>query len=158
MILNEILNTKFTDFKEDHDEKNNFYETEAKIGDRTIHFYADWFHFKQDGGKKYAEIEFSESKEDTFHANGRTASRRTYKLTGSGNEFAVFAFIKQSIMQFIKLEDPDVIKFTSLKGEEAGANRSRLYLRLFKRELANFEIKKTDDGTKQIKFTLEKRK
>jgi len=149
MILNEILDTKFTNFKEDYNQDDRVYETEAKIGDRTIHFYTDWTKFED--GKILSEIEFSET------SPSKNGGKRTYQLTGSGNEFAVFAFIKQSIQGLIKNVNPDIIKFNALKTEDVGEGRARLYKKLFKRELKGYEMKVMDDGTKQVKFTLEKK-
>jgi hypothetical protein len=143
MILQEILNKKITDFEVDED--IDYLDVTAKIGNREIRFYADSPKMKIDN-KQIVEIEFSEQ---------RPGAKSTYELTRSGNEFQVFAFIKQAIEMMLKKWNPDVIKFTADKADQS--NRSGVYEKLVKKYLKGYELTKNDDGSRQVKFWLEKR-
>lgn len=146
MKLLEILDKKITNF-EVHDEEDshggNVLQIAAKIGDRKIQFHGESvLHDK----KTHWEINFSEEKADKKH---------TYELTGSGNEFAVFAFIKQCMEILINKHHPDTIYFTADKAD--GESRAKLYEKLLRKNLKGYNLRVNDDGSRQIKFILEKK-
>ena len=144
MILQELLNTKFTDIKIIHDNEDE-YDVEAKIGERKILFTASNFVTND----TIWEVDFSEETtgDDEY-------KRHTYALTKSGKEFAVFAFIKQCLEQLITKRRPETIKFTADKiGSE---NRASVYEKMIKRFAKGYTLKVNDDGSRQVKFTLEK--
>lgn len=146
MRLLEILDKKITNF-EVHDEEDshggNVLQITAKIGDRKIQFYGD---SNIDDKKSYWDIGFTEEKSDKRH---------TYELTGSGNEFAVFAFIKQCMEILIDKHHPDIIHFTADK--TSGSNRAKLYEKLLRKNLKGYNLRVSDDGSRQVKFILEKK-
>ncbi len=77
--------------------------------------------------------------------------RRVHHLTNSGNEFEVFAFIKQCLQMLIDKKKPKEILFSSSKSEE---NRTSLYSKLIKKLPGyNVEIDHEDSDT-QVKFKL----
>jgi hypothetical protein len=149
MKLLEILNTKFTDAKVsvDNDEE---YEVSAKIGDRVIRFGAEKYptHTQFELYPDLWEIAFSE--ED----DGDELNHKKYDLTKSGKEFEVFAFIKQCMEHLIEKRKPGTIKFTADKIGSEG--RADVYEKMLKKFLKGYKITKMDDGSRQVKFTLEK--
>ena len=146
MILNEILDRKIADFKVTAEE-HNVLEIEAKIGKRNIRFYSDMANeFK----KSIVDVEFSEE----YQEPSRKMTSYTYKLTGSGNEFAVLSFIKQCMEMMIKKWSPDVVRFTADKNQ--GESRSKIYEKLLKRELKDYTIE-IDDSRPLVRFTLRKK-
>lgn len=145
MKLFELLSTKFTDFKVLVDNTYT-YEVIAKIGTREIQFSAWNSTFSQDHYANDWEIEFIEKKDNNKH---------TYELTKSGNEFVVFSFIKQCLEYFIKKHKPNFIRFNVIKTDEIN-NRSDLYQKLIIKNLTGYKLNVNNDGTKQIKFTLER--
>lgn len=143
MILQELLDTRFTDFKVNEDNASE-YDAEAKIGDRTISFLATKENDLVDDDLKRRTmwlVEFSEQKEGPakFASQG-TRTYHTYKLTGSGKEFAVFAFVKQCMEKLIEKHHPEIIKFTAEK--EDGGNRAEVYEKMIKRFAKGYELKK----------------
>ena len=149
MKLLEILNKKFTDLSVNEDSED-WYSVDAKIGDRIINFDAQRIVERISGVEHSWEVDFSEASKPS--ANG--VSKHTYALTKSGNEFEVFAFIKQCMEEFIKKHNPKIIKFTADK--EGSVSRASVYERLLKKFLKGYSIKINDDGSRQVKFTLEK--
>jgi hypothetical protein len=148
MILKELLDTKFTNFKVIHDNEDE-YDVEAKIGKRRIQFTAA--RFKMLGTSDFVwTVDFSEK----GGGDDGEYDRHTFALTGSGKEFAVFAFIKQCLEQLIEKHTPRMIKFTA---DKVGAeNRATVYEKMLKRFLKGYSIRIMDDGSRQVKFTLEK--
>jgi hypothetical protein len=150
MNLYEILDKKF-DFKVLED-SSNVYEVETKIGDRIIQFTAE--HWNTPENKHRWDVEFSE--EVTRMVGKVQTVNRTHKLTRSGKEFEVFAFIKQCMENLIEKHHPDVIKFSADK-ESSKENRASLYQKMIKRFAKGYKVStvKMDDNS-QVKFTLEK--
>lgn len=116
MKLTEILNKK-VDYEVER-ASGTLFHTRAEIGGRIINFaaveeaFGEW------------ELSFGEM----------TATRATYAKTGSGNELEVFAMVKDSILEFISRNAPDVMYFTADKeGKKEKNNRAELYDRLIKR-------------------------
>lgn len=123
MKLTEILNKKvdYTVIKA----TNDTFKTRATIGDREITFTAN---STDDGGDDDWEISFSEMQP------GRLT---TFDRTGSGNELEVFSMVKDSIIEFISRQQPQVMVFTADKSEgNEKNNRANLYARL----IAKFKV------------------
>jgi hypothetical protein len=148
MKLFEILDKKFTELEVNEDNEDQ-YSVTSKIGNREINFDAQrWTNDEYN----YWEVDFSEVVKMSSDPKARKG--HTYALTKSGNEFEVFAFIKQCMEQFIQKHKPNMIKFTADK--EGSVNRASVYERLLKKFLKGYSIKINDDGSRQVKFTLEK--
>ena len=144
MKLFEILTKKFTDLEVNEDNEDQ-YNVTANVGNRNINFDAQRW---TDEEFSYWEVDFSEEK----MTDGKL--RNTYALTKAGKEFDVFAFIKQCMEQFIQKHHPNMIKFTADK--EGSESRASVYERLLKKFLKGYSIMITDDGSRQVKFTLKK--
>lgn len=149
MILLEILTKKFTNLEVNEDSALS-YDVDAKIGNRKINFTAS--RWAENEGPSLWEVEFSE--EIPPVVPGVTRTHHTYEITKSGKEFEVFAFVKQCMEHVINKHKPKFIKFTA---DKAGSiSRASIYERLLKKFLKGYSIKVMDDGSRQVKFTLEK--
>jgi len=145
MKLNELLSTK--KFKiVDSDEDADTLAYTAEIGKRTIRYYAETY---KKGSTNFVYIEFAEILRGT--------GRHSFKATGSGAEFQVFAFVKWCIEQTMKKwSDAEVIKFSAAKMEGLEVSRRpEVYEKLFKKFLKGWKITKEVSG-KEVEFTIEK--
>jgi hypothetical protein len=142
MKLFEILSKKITDFEVLNDSTLE-YEAQAKIGDRVIRFLGA--RMSKEPGQDLWHVEFSED---------LPSGRHTYELTKSGKEFDVFSFIAQCFEEMIKKRHPQTIRFTADK--TSGSDRASLYEKMIKKYLKGYKLKVMDDGSRQVKFTLEK--
>lgn len=121
-----------------------FFNARFTAGSRDIEFNADYT------GANYWEISFSE----LLKKKPGPGARETTKLSGSGNEFAVFATVKAIIDQFIKEYHPQRLTIDSFKGE---ANRAKLYQRMIAKNLpSGWEMDREDDHPSYTTFTLTK--
>lgn len=119
-----------------------FFNAKFTAGSRDIEFSADYT------GANYWEISFSE----LLKKRPGPGARDTTKLSGSGNEFAVFATVKAIIEQFINEYHPSRLTIDSFKGE---ANRAKLYQRMIAKNLPNgWDMVRDDDHPLYTSFTL----
>lgn len=95
--------------------------TRINISDRTLQFDAVY-----DEDKEVWDVVFSKVSYDNVHKR----ELHSYDKTGSGAEFQVFAFVKDSLLRFIDNYTPEHVEFTS---EKADGNRTKLYQRMVKR-------------------------
>lgn len=139
MILLELLDT--TPNFEILLDKSGIFEVRSKIGKRTIDFNAFQSKIVLDNKVKWG-VEFIENGYD-------------YKLTGSGNEFKVFAFIKKCMEMLIEKHKPDIITFLSDKGDKS---RTELYKRLLNKFLTSYNFTIIDVETSESDYFKLERK
>lgn len=122
-------------------ETSDRFETFAKIGDRTVVFSA------------VDTKELHEGWDVNFHELS-SKHGKTYKMSGSGNEFEVSAFILASFKEFIDRYNPSIISFSAAKEKEdvQKNTRAEVYVRLLRRHIPNYVIDIRDKP--QIKHTL----
>lgn len=120
MKLTELLDTKVQGKAHPGNDQDT-YSMNAKIGKRYIHFYASKY------GDEWT-VQFQESDNDGDFGG-------IYKVTNSGDELKVFAFVKDCILHLIKKYDPVVIDFSAEKDYDDKEKNTRgdLYARLLKR-------------------------
>jgi hypothetical protein len=156
MILQELLTTKIEpkDLKVVADDKYE-YNVTAKIGNRTIRFHGSEAAGNPDGTEWHIEFYQEESRNaGSFKGFPRSID----KLTKSGKEFEVFSFVKQCVEHILKKHDPTFLTFSASK-EEGEEGREKLYERLFRKYLPNYELtkRKLESPNKAIWFTLKKK-
>jgi len=115
MKLNEILNRK-VDY-EVTSKTDVLFRAKAEIGNREIIFEA-----KYDKQGKFWDIGFKERNDDGI----------TYDTSGSGNEFEVFAMVKDCITEMIAHYKPDTLIFSADMGGDYDT-RADVYERLMKK-------------------------
>lgn len=113
----------------------NIYHTEATIGNRVIKSV-----FSKEHGESW-DYEFSEKVDNKW----------TTKTTGSGSEFRVFAFVKNSFSDFISMYAPEEITFSAT--EENGSTPAKVYDKMTKGLKNEYNVSKTI-ADKAIQFTL----
>lgn len=115
------------------------FQAEFVAGDREIIFTASntfeaWEDDDVDNDREW-NIEFEEKKGH---------SPATQELTGSGEEFKVFATVKAIIFKFIKIHKPFTIRLIASKQDK---NRVRLYRRMFKTHMPEgWKVKEFEDA------------
>ncbi len=138
MKLIEIFNSKIEPASSSATQR--VVKTSATINDRKITVFLTCF-----GTDNIWTLSFAEGKDhDLIHK------------TGSGGEFQVFSFIKDTLLNFIKSHKPSGIRFTASKADE---NRGKLYARMLKRAaviLSNYKIVDPVSDHDDIKFFLYK--
>lgn len=134
MKLTEILD-RGVQFEVEHNTKD-LYVARFAIGKRQILFYAN-----SDGDENEWNIVFGEVK---YPDDESRSADLNYGKTGSGKEFKVFATLKNILEKFIRTKHPKAIKFSAEKTD--GANRSRIYAKMFQRNLpSGWKLEKHDD-------------
>lgn len=134
MKLTEILD-RGVQFEVEHNTKD-LYVARFTIGKRQILFYAN-----SDGDENEWNIVFGEVK---YPDDESRSADLDYGKTGSGKEFKVFATLKNILEKFIRTKHPKAIKFSAEKTD--GANRSRIYAKMFQRNLpSGWKLEKHDD-------------
>lgn len=119
----------------------DLFTTRATIGDRDIIFNATFFIGKNKD--LVSEVDFVE----------KVPGDTRFNKTKSGNEYAVFSFILQSLKKLIANYRPELISFSSSRDDQ---NRSKLYWHMIKKygSRLGYEIMDvTDDGHTDY-FTL----
>lgn len=127
MKIVEIFNTKV--YLKILKQTNDWFETEASVGDRKIIFTA----LNNDGEWELGFVEVD--------LDGRSS----HGLTGRGHEFVVFSAVKDSLIRFIAEYNPQEFYFTAEKDDEGnGRNvRADLYDRIIKRiSLPNYQYER----------------
>lgn len=99
----------------------NSYHASAEIGDRVIQLKLKRWRVK-DNDTRWG-FDFSQESKD--------GDDESYELTGSGNEFQVFATAKAFLEDAIQKKKPDVVYFEADKTR--GESRARLYNRFTQR-------------------------
>lgn len=133
MLVNEIFESlsSVQPFKVLGVSDNEYFAAEFTSNGRKIKFVAS----KEDG---VWNVEFAEMVKAVRSEFGDTVNHYTFKKTGSGNEFEVFATIKAIVAQFVKEYKPEVFYFTSDKSDKS---RSRLYKTLSQKFVPpNYEL------------------
>lgn len=120
--------------------------TKQVINGRTIVFIAGI----SDGGAE-ADIEFVELPKGVDIKDA--ARKGTYALTGSGGEMQVFSMVGHSMKEMVDVYQPERIFFTAEKEGKDSDKRAKLYSKLIKKFLPEYEPTEHDSGN-AIHFKL----
>lgn len=140
MLLFELFNK--TDIGNVVSMSEEFYASKT-IGGREIRFAATLLR------KGHWEIEFAEE--------NRKSGKTYHKMSGSGNEFEVMAFVMSAFEKFMSKYEPNRVEFTADITEDS---RIRLYRRMIKRFAKNYLVQEFEVGMPkphQISFDLIKK-
>ena len=136
MLLKELLNSKINYISKE-DEQGYLYYV-AKIGNQEILVTinsTDPYQAGMDRNAKVVMVEFGE--------NPGEGNQIDFDLTGKGNEFEIFAMVKDCMMIYAGKYHPDAFIFAADKKDKG---RSALYEKLVKRNLpSGYSLDKHDD-------------
>lgn len=104
----------------------------STINDRQLLFKLDRWPYDSDEKWNFVFIELDDDEDE--YGDG------TFKKTGSGKEFEVFATVKAFLEMAIREKKPDVVFFEASKTE--GLSRAKLYASLVKRWIPSNYIHK----------------
>jgi hypothetical protein len=138
MKLLELLNSKISHVIIHNGDK--LLIAKANINGLTIVFEALRKPFNSNRMHSAWDIEFGEER-----VNGSIG----YGLTKAGNPEKVFSFVKQMMELLIQKGTTEFIMIAE------GTNRIKLYVRMLKRWLPNWEVRVSDWTEKQAKITVE---
>jgi hypothetical protein len=145
MKLNELFNAKADDNQKGdwYDEDLSTYVTTFKAGDREIDVTFD----QVPRLGSHWDVGFSERSK-------RTKNKQSTAITGSGNEFEVFAKVIAIVKKFINDNSVDSLAFTADKGDR---NRYKLYQRMVDRLTPKGWTKEVDEtGDNKALFVITK--
>jgi hypothetical protein len=147
MLLSELLNKKI---KYDVVKDSNSFEAIADIGERRIVFGFDRI------DTNTWECAFGERKKSKSPFDRDGYASMNFDATGSGNELMVFSMIKEALIEFIKVYEPDLILFSAKKKDNGDSTRGNVYAGLLKRfKLTGYEIDR-DTSDRQDEFAIRK--
>lgn len=113
----------------------------SKVDYQVVKQTADLYHLESTINNRKIKVTFSNQISDVwdFEFSEYTGKKWTTGTTGSGLEFRVFSFVKESLLEFIQIYHPKTIEFTAF--EEDGSKRGRLYEKFLKKlNLPNYYL------------------